>query len=294
MRLPVPSFTRRIARSAIPFVSERWGVAVRWFHENSSQELPNSQKKSVWMTFGFCDGSRNFRRLCSVSSEFLFLHGQDCIHWVARSCTTTAYRWLFRDSRPSMRTLCSAVYQVTILFCSQNGSLSFFAGVSLNTMLPFNRAVSASLRSSRWCEWCASRWCESSPKQNNNNASVFWCLHVWSSTFPNLSSLFQRNVRAHVSKSSRLIVKGCNQTGMPCVGSSLSMSSFLCAEPTVCPGLPCQDLSASVSRMHACHFELSLDLTMFSGICWLIFWSWCRSRAAAGKMMAILVQRDGT
>ena len=105
----VPSFTRRIARSAIPFVSERWGVGVRWFHENSSQDLPNSQKKSVWMTFGFCDGSRNFRRLCSVSSEFLFLHGQDCIHWVARSCTTTAYRWLFRDWRPSLRTLCSAV-----------------------------------------------------------------------------------------------------------------------------------------------------------------------------------------
>ena len=31
------------------------------------------------------------------------------IHWVARSCTTTAYRWLFRDSQLSLGTLWSAV-----------------------------------------------------------------------------------------------------------------------------------------------------------------------------------------
>ena len=31
------------------------------------------------------------------------------IHWVTRSCTTTAYRWLFRDSQLSLRTLWSAV-----------------------------------------------------------------------------------------------------------------------------------------------------------------------------------------
>ena len=41
--------------------------------------------------------------------KFLFLHGYDWIHWVAKSCTTTAYRWLFRDSHPSLRTLWSAV-----------------------------------------------------------------------------------------------------------------------------------------------------------------------------------------
>ena len=31
------------------------------------------------------------------------------IHWVARSCTTTAYRWLFGGSPSSLRTLWSAV-----------------------------------------------------------------------------------------------------------------------------------------------------------------------------------------
>ena len=36
-------------------------------------------------------------------------HGYDCIHWVAKSCTTTAYRWLCRDPHPSLRTLWSAV-----------------------------------------------------------------------------------------------------------------------------------------------------------------------------------------
>ena len=35
--------------------------------------------------------------------------GYDWIRWVARSCTTTAYRWLFRDSQLSLRTLWSAV-----------------------------------------------------------------------------------------------------------------------------------------------------------------------------------------
>ena len=38
---------------------------------------------------------------------------------------------------------------------------------------------------------------------------------------PNPSSLVQLNVRAHLCKTSRLSVKGCNQTGKPCVGWSL-------------------------------------------------------------------------
>ena len=37
------------------------------------------------------------------------MHGYDWIHWVAKSCTTTAYRWLFRDSQLSLRTSWSAV-----------------------------------------------------------------------------------------------------------------------------------------------------------------------------------------
>ena len=38
-----------------------------------------------------------------------FFHGKDWIHWVARSCTTTAYGWLSLDSHPSLRTSWSAV-----------------------------------------------------------------------------------------------------------------------------------------------------------------------------------------
>ena len=61
------------------------------------------------MTLGFLSGSRNFCKLLWVSCEVLFLHGYAWVHWVARSCTTTAYRWLFRDSQLSLRTLWSAV-----------------------------------------------------------------------------------------------------------------------------------------------------------------------------------------
>ena len=38
-----------------------------------------------------------------------FCHETPWIHWVAKPCTTTAYRWVFRDSPPSLRTLWSAV-----------------------------------------------------------------------------------------------------------------------------------------------------------------------------------------
>ena len=48
--------------------SDRWGVEVRWFHENSSQDLVNYNGLSVQVTFGFCcDGSKNFLKLFSVS-----------------------------------------------------------------------------------------------------------------------------------------------------------------------------------------------------------------------------------
>ena len=90
-------------------------------------------KLYVRVTFGFCDGFENFRKIFSVSCEVLVLHG---FHWVAKTCTTTAYRWLFRDSRPSLRiVLCCC--QVTILFCAQKRSLLVFAEESMNTMLPF-------------------------------------------------------------------------------------------------------------------------------------------------------------
>ena len=104
----VPSFTLRNTLSAIPFVCDLCGVDVQWFMERSSQPLPNSEELSVQMTLGFLSGSRNFCKLLWVSCEVLVLHGYAWIHWVAKSCTTTAYRWLFRDSQLSLRTLWSA------------------------------------------------------------------------------------------------------------------------------------------------------------------------------------------
>ena len=45
----VPSFILRTALSAIPFVSDRWGVEVPWFHDNSSHAPPNSIELSVFI-----------------------------------------------------------------------------------------------------------------------------------------------------------------------------------------------------------------------------------------------------
>ena len=61
------------------------------------------------MTCGFLVGSRNFIGLFWVSCEAFVLHGKDCNHWVAKSCATTVYRWLLRDSLSSLGTLWSAV-----------------------------------------------------------------------------------------------------------------------------------------------------------------------------------------
>ena len=52
------------------------------------------------MTFGFPVDSKNFCKLPCVSWEVFVLHGYDCVHCVVKSCTTIAYRWLFRDSHP--------------------------------------------------------------------------------------------------------------------------------------------------------------------------------------------------
>ena len=74
------------------------------------------------MTLGFLSGSKNFCKLLFVSCEVFVLHGYDWIHWVAKSCTTTAYRWLFRDSHFSLRTLWSVIIKSPIIFCTRYGS----------------------------------------------------------------------------------------------------------------------------------------------------------------------------
>ena len=48
----VRSFTLRTALSANPFVSDRWGVEVRWVQDTSSQDLPDSNELSVYEMIG--------------------------------------------------------------------------------------------------------------------------------------------------------------------------------------------------------------------------------------------------
>ena len=113
----VHSFTLRPALSAIPFVSGLRGFDVQWFQERSSQYLPNSRNCHL-SAFGFLVGSRNFMRFFCVFWEVLVLHGWDCNHCVAKSCSTTANRWLFRDSPSSLGTLLSAVIKSPKMFRS--------------------------------------------------------------------------------------------------------------------------------------------------------------------------------
>ena len=61
-----------------------------------------------WLT-AFYSAPRTFARSFMFPEKFFVLHGYDLIHWVAESCTTIAYRWLFRDSQFWLKTLWSAV-----------------------------------------------------------------------------------------------------------------------------------------------------------------------------------------
>ena len=65
---------------------------------------------------------RTFASFSGFLVKFCFLHGNAWIHWVARSCTTTACRWLFRDSQLSLRTLWSAVIKSPKLTARGTGS----------------------------------------------------------------------------------------------------------------------------------------------------------------------------
>ena len=84
-----------------------------------------------------------------------FLHGSNCVHWVAKSCSTTAYLWLFRDAPSSLRTFWSPIVKSPNFFCSMYGissspsarsprnlgspadfAISVFREMSFNTVLP--------------------------------------------------------------------------------------------------------------------------------------------------------------
>ena len=172
-------------------------------HDNSSQDLPNSDELSEGITFGFCDGSRNFRRLLRllrivVSARILLylLSGQilnhDCVSVIVSRFTSFTENFVIRR------------YQVTKHFCSWNRSLtasfgsqayvaiSVFGEVSFNTVLPFFLSTF-----------------EASPSESE-------------------ISLSEECASTCVSRSSRLSVKGCNESGMPCVGTFLFISFFMC------------------------------------------------------------------
>ena len=94
-------------------------------------------------------------------------------------------------------------------------------------------------------------------------------------------SLSEECASTCASRSSRLTVKGCNQTRMPCVGSSLFIS-FAGSRFTVV----CLSWSVSIGFPHAC---LSLrvvtgsnDVPNFLELIGLIRWSRCWRQTAAG------------
>ena len=87
----VLSFTLRTALTTKPFVSDRWGVEIRWFHDESSLKICQSPVTCQQMNFHFSDGSRKFVELCSVSWKFLSCTG-----------TTESIEWLNLASRLSI------------------------------------------------------------------------------------------------------------------------------------------------------------------------------------------------
>ena len=94
-------------------------VEVQWFHDKSSQDLPNSIEMSVFSTFGACDDSKNFNNLFSDSCEvFVFAR-----IWL----NPLSGKILYHDSVPVIVSGFTSLiedfvvrrYQVTQLFCAR-------------------------------------------------------------------------------------------------------------------------------------------------------------------------------
>ena len=126
----VPSFTLRTALSAIPCVSDLCGVDVQWFQDNSSQDFAKFKGIVSVNDFWKSQFPHLLQELLQAPLCFLrsfVVLGYDCIHCVAKSCTTTAYRWLCRDSHPSLRNFVIRCYQITKLFRSEHDCTSAFS-----------------------------------------------------------------------------------------------------------------------------------------------------------------------
>ena len=245
-------FDVQLAPSAIPLVSNRWCVEFRWLQDNSSQYLPKSHKLYVWLTFGYCDGKRNFRKFFSVSCGVLVWHE---FQWVLRILYQGTVSVIVPRFKSFAEDFVLYHYQVTIHFCSQRWSLSVSAEVSMNTVLPF--FVSPLLK------------------------------HY----FPNLSSLFQKNVRGHAPPDPlellwRVVTK------QECFSFDLLCSFSLLVHGSPWPAR--HDLSASVSRVRACHFKVLLDLIVFpvSGMIRPILLISMLKTKCCWNMMTVLIQRE--
>ena len=138
----VPSLILRTTLSAILFVLDRC-------------QIPrNCLKYDFWL---FADGSRNFRKLLSVSWEVLVWHGYDCIHWVVKSSLYhdsismvvsrfTSFTENFVICCNQVTKVCCSKYCFTSAFPARSpwnlGSLAdlaikVFREVSTNTVLPW-------------------------------------------------------------------------------------------------------------------------------------------------------------
>ena len=109
--------------------------------------LRNCQcKMDFWLPLGLQELLASFS---GFLVKFCFLHGYAWIHWVAKSCTTTAYRWLFRDSQLSLRTLWSAVINSPKFYSSRYGFAIASSARSSCNFGPFYRSRNFGL----WGKW---------------------------------------------------------------------------------------------------------------------------------------------
>ena len=203
------------------------------------QELSSTLLRLLW-SLGFTR-----IRLYPLSGEILY---QDSVSVIVPGSTSFVEDFVIR------------CYQVTKLFCSWNRShitssarnprnsgsqayvaISVFGDVSINTMLPF---------------LC------------HQSCSTF---RIWVLSFGGMCGHMRLQVRW-------MPVKGCNHSGVPCVGSSLSIPSFLYAGPR----FPVAGLSGSF----CISFTLAgLSLRAFTG-------SEDVSDSFCLKMKTILVRQD--
>ena len=82
---------------------------IHLFRIDSGVDMSWCSQAFVQTTPGLLSGVKKCCKLLIVSCAVLFLHCLRCIHGVAKTCTTTSYRWCNCDTFSSLRTVCSAV-----------------------------------------------------------------------------------------------------------------------------------------------------------------------------------------